>query len=170
MDKKAYILAKKYVDESLVSVGALKGASCQIQSSTKHDGRTTIVFKWEASDGTTRTTSIDVLDGTPIYEYTPGDTYKYGDLVIYEAMFYRCVTDCVAGPTLDPTYFAEIGSPDGNYDIVNDSTQLPSVFTPADRKLYFSISDGFFWLWDGYNWIEQTPNYATTSEIIDLFN
>ena len=167
---KAYALNKKYTDESIAGTsGILAGKNCTIESTTKHDGRTTIVFKWTADNGNVRRTSIDVLDGTPIYEYQPGQEYHYGDLVIYEAAFYRCVSDCVAGETLDPTYFAEIGSPDGNYDIVNDASQLPNIFTASDRKMYYSIEDTAFWLWNGAEWVLQTV-YATTDDIESLFN
>ena len=99
----------------------------------------------------------------------PYNSYKYGDIVIYAAQFYRCVTDCIAGEILDPTYFAEIGSADGNYDIVQDSTQLPARFTPADRKMYWSIDDGFFWLWNGTEWEPQQPETINNDEIDALF-
>ena len=167
--KQAYVLSKHYTDDSLIGVGALKGAPCTIKSQTYKDGLNTVVFGWTADDGSTRETKIEIHDGTPVYEYTPGDTYKYGDLVIYQAMFYRCVTDCIAGPVLDPTYFAEIGSPDGNYDIVEDSTQLPARFSLSDRKLYYSIEDMAFWLWNGTQWVLQT-NYATENDVKALFN
>lgn len=170
MDKKAYILAKTYTDKSIAGTsGALAGKNCTIKSQTYKDGLNTVVFGWTADDGSTRETKIEIHDGTPVYEYTPGNTYKYGDLVIYQAMFYRCVTDCVAGPTLDPTYFAEIGSPDGNYDIVEDATQLPARFSLSDRKMYYSIDDLSFWLWNGTQWVLQTE-YATENEVRALFD
>lgn len=168
--KQAYVLSKHYTDDSLIGLGALKGASCIIKKTEYKDGINYVTFEWTANDGVTKKeTQIAIHDGTPVYEYTPGNSYKYGDLVIYQAMFYRCVTDCVAGPTLDPTYFAEIGSPDGNYDIVEDATQLPARFSLSDRKMYYSIDDLSFWLWNGTQWVLQTE-YATENEVRALFD
>ena len=128
-----------------------------------------MVFEWVADTGETRETQIEIYDGTPIYVYEPGTLYKYGDMVIYEAQWYRCTTEHVAGPTLNPLYFEEIGSPDGNFDIVENSSQLPARFTPADRKVYFSIADGEFWLWDGEKWSLQSPAIISDDEIDALF-
>ena len=166
----AWVLGKKYTDNSILGItGALAGKNCTIKSYTHKDGVSTIIFKWTADDGTVRETVMEVFDGTPIYDYTPGNSYKYGDLVIYEAQFYRCTTDCIAGETLDDRYFAEIGSPDGNYDIIEDSSQLPPRFTSADRKMYYSIEDGFFWLWNGTEWEEQQPDVVSNKDIDELF-
>ena len=165
-----YAMSKKYTDESILGiVGVLAGKNCTIKSHVYKDGVNTIIFQWTADDGTTREEKVEVHDGTPIYDYTPGNTYKYGDLVIYAAQFYRCTTDCIAGQELDDRYFAEIGSPDGNYDIVDDSSQLPPRFTAADRKMYYSIDDGFFWLWDGTKWVEQQPKTISDEDIDELF-
>jgi hypothetical protein len=61
-----------------------------------------------------------------------------------------------AGVLLDDTKFNEIGSPDGNYDIVQTKTDLPVRFTPADRKLYYVIDQGVFYLWNGTEWEKQS--------------
>lgn len=166
----AYILSKGYTDKSILGItGVLAGKNCTIKSHEYKDGVNTIIFQWTADDGTIRQTKMEVHDGTPIYDYTPGNSYKYGDLVIYAAQFYRCTTDCIAGETIDDRYFSEIGSPDGNYDIVQDSSQLPPRFTAADRKMYYSIEDGFFWLWNGTEWKPQQPQTISDDEIDDLF-
>lgn len=60
----AYALAKKYVKESLVGVGAIKGAPCTIQSITSDsDGNSVVTFKWTATDDTERTSTMTVLKG-----------------------------------------------------------------------------------------------------------
>jgi len=55
----------------------------------------------------------------------------------------------------DDTKWNEIGSPDGNYDIVATEEDLPPRFTSADRKMYYCIADGIFYLWDGTQWVPQ---------------
>ena len=150
----AYALSKKYTDETAIEFGGLKGAPCTIKSITKQDGRSTVVFEWKNSQGETRESTMYVDDGTPIYVWESGNTYHYGDLVIYESAFYRCITEN-SDVEFDDRKWNEIGSPDGNYDIVQNSSLLPPRFTSADRKMYFSIEDGFFWLWNGTEWEPQ---------------
>ena len=154
MDLVAYALSKKFTEDTADALGAVKGAPCTIKSAIHENNRTTIVFEWTGNSGQTVETEITVLDGTPIYEWQAGDQYNYSDLVIYASCFYRCITpnhDTV----FDDTKWNEIGSPDGNYDIVQNSSLLPSIFTSADRKMYFSIEDQYFWLWNGIQWIAQ---------------
>lgn len=63
MDITSYILSKRYVDDSLVGVGALKGAPCQIQSIEPIEGGNNVTFLWQLQDGTTRTATIFIKDG-----------------------------------------------------------------------------------------------------------
>ena len=168
MDKKAYIISKKYTDETAIQFGGLKGANCKIKSVVKQNGQNIVTFEWKNDDGDIRESQMTVDDGTPIYIYQAGMKYKYSDLVIYEAKWYMCTTEHTAGPVLDPTKFTEIGSADGSYDIVNDSSELPPRFTAADRKMYYSIADTAFWLWTGNEW-ELQERSITDEEIDALF-
>lgn len=168
MDKKAYIISKKYTDETAIQFGGLKGANCKITSVIKKNGQNIVTFEWKNDDGDTRESQLIVDDGTPIYDYTPGTTYRYGDLVIYEAAFYKCTAEHVAGPSLDPTKFIEIGSPDGNYDLVETASDLPPRFTSADRKIYYVIDENSFYLWTGTEW-ELQERSITNDEIDALF-
>lgn len=152
----AYVLSKRYTKETAAEFGAVKGAPCTIKSITHQNKQNIVTFEWKNSAGETKESTMVVEDGTPIYEYIVGDTYKYGDIVIYASALYRCtVTEYVAEPELDTTKFAELGSPDGNYDIVQNSSLLPPRFTSADRKLYYSIEDSTFFLWNGEAWVKQ---------------
>ena len=169
MDIISYVLARKYTDETAIQFGGLKGANCTIKSIVHQDGVNTITFEWTNDQGDKRTSRLEVFDGTPIYDYTVGDTYHYGDLVIYEAQFYRCIQDCVAGPVLDELYFNALNAPDANYDIVQNSSMLPARFLPSDRKMYYSIDDCAFWLWDGTQWVLQ-ERPISNEEIDNLFN
>lgn len=154
MDVVSYILSKNYTNETAIQFGGLKGASCQIKSVEKLDGQNIITFLWKNDNDETRETKVYVDDGTPIYVWEAGDHYNYGDLVIYTSCFYRCIQPN-SDSTFDETKWNAIGSPDGNYDIVQNSSLLPSRFTPADRKIYYSIDERMFWLWTGNDWEAQ---------------
>jgi hypothetical protein len=167
MDIVSYVLSRKYTDETAIEFGALKGAPCTIKSIVHQDGQNIVTFEWKNSDGETRSSEMRVLDGTPIYVWESGDHYNYGDLVIYSAMFYRCVVEN-SDVTFDSTKWAEIGGADSQYDIVENSSQLPPRFTAADRRMYYSIADRAFWLWNGEAWVLQ-ERIATTEEILALF-
>ena len=59
----AYILSKKYTNNTVIGMGAIKGAACQVQGINKVGKTTTITLKWEDNVGTTHTQSFDVEDG-----------------------------------------------------------------------------------------------------------
>lgn len=164
----AYILSKHYTNETAIQFGGLKGAPCKIKSITKENGQNIVVFEWKNDAGDTRESKMYVEDGTPIYPWRGGDSYEYGDLVIYESCFYRCITPN-SDVVFDDTKWNEIGSPDGNYDIVQKESLLPTRFTPADRKMYYSIEDSVFFLWDGTKWVPQYPPTISNDEIDELF-
>lgn len=62
----AYALSKKYTDDAIIGIGVIQGASCQIDSIIPSvDGKyTTITFLWIGSDGTEKTDSMIVYNGT----------------------------------------------------------------------------------------------------------
>lgn len=72
MDLLSYLLSRKYVDNSIRGIsGTLAGKNCTINSVTKTDGVTTIIFKWTADDSTVKTTEIQINDGeTPTIDST----------------------------------------------------------------------------------------------------
>lgn len=164
----AYALSKQYVDETLVGAGALKGSPCEIDKVVHQNGINTITFKWQTTDGNVRYQDVIVNDGTPIYVWNSGDVYHYGDLVIYAAQFYRCIVEN-NDFEFDPTHWNEIGSSDGNYDIVEAEQDLPVRFTAADRKMYYVIEEGCFYLWDGQKWSIQQDKSITNEDIDLLF-
>lgn len=161
----AYVLSKKYTDDSLIGMGALKGAPCKIKSIVKENGENIITFEWLDNDGGTHESILKVEDGTPIYTWTGSTRYEYGDLVIYEASFYRCTTPN-SDSTFNPAHWAPIGSPDGAYGLVNIKSELPIRFTTADRRLYYVIDEGIFYLWDGTKW---EPQRISDEDIDNLF-
>lgn len=154
MDIITLALSKKYTEETVIGLGALKGANCTVKSVEKKDGQNIVTFEWTGTDGTKKETKMYVEDGTPIYVWEAGNTYHYGDLVIYSSAFYRCITEN-SDTVFDDTKWNEIGSPDGSYDIVETKALLPARFTAADRKMYYCIADMCFYLWNGTEWKPQ---------------
>ena len=163
-----YALSKKYTNETAIQFGGLKGAPCKIKSVVKENGQSIITFEWKNDDGDTRESKMYVEDGTPIYTWTSGYSYIYGDLAIYESCFYRCITPN-SDVVFDETHWNAIGSPDGNFDIVQNVSMLPARFTPADRKMYYVIEEMYFYLWNGTEWVPQYPPTISNDEIDELF-
>ena len=93
MDIISYVLSKKYTNDTVIGLGALKGANCTIRSIVHQDGVNVVTFEWTGTDGTIKTSEMIVNDGTPIYTWQSGNHYLYGDLVIYESTFYRCIVE-----------------------------------------------------------------------------
>lgn len=168
MDVVSYALSKKYTDETAIQFGGLKGAPCKVKSVEKKDGQNIVTLIWKNDDDETRETKIYIDDGTPIYIWESGNTYIYGDLVIFESKFYRCISEN-SDVTFDDTKWNEIGSPDGNYDIVQKVEFLPVRFTSADRKMYYVIEEGIFYLWSGIEWKPQEPPTIDLDDIDALF-
>lgn len=166
MDIVSYALSKKYTEDTVIGLGFLKGANCTIKSVTKEDGINTVVFEWTATDGTIKTTEMKVYDGTPIYAWTSGESYKVGDLAIYGTNLYKCIV-----PNSDIVFnnnkWQIIGGGSGgdsNYGIVETVDLLPNIFTIDDRKMYYVISESVFYLWNGVQWqIQKNKVVATYS-------
>ena len=68
----AWVLSRKYTEDSVIGLGAIKGASCTIKTIvpyTAPSGQTgnTVTFEWTANDGVTKQTqSMNVMDGVTI--------------------------------------------------------------------------------------------------------
>lgn len=63
-------MLKSYIKKTLVGMGALKGAPCEIQSIVENPtGVWTITFKWEDTEGTTHTDALVLHDGAAASDY-----------------------------------------------------------------------------------------------------
>lgn len=157
-----YVLSKKYTDETAIQFGGLKGAPCKVKSVVKKDGQNIITLEWKNDEGETRESNVYIDDGTPIYTWESGYSYQYGDLVIHTSCFYRCITPN-SDSIFDETKWNAIGSPDGSYGVVQSYNLLPVRFTSADRKMYYVIEEGIFYLWTGTHWEAQYTQPPTIS-------
>ena len=63
----AYILSKKYTNNTVMGLGALKGAPCQVDSVVRNGEVTTVTLKWLDAEGGEHLTSFDVNDGITKY-------------------------------------------------------------------------------------------------------
>lgn len=152
-------VSKKYTDNTIIGLGGLKGAPAIVKDIVHQNGVNIVTFEWTGIDGTKQTREMTVYDGTPIYIWESGNTYKSGDLAIYSFKFYICLTGN-SDIIFDSTKWNEIGggSVDGDYGIVENSSLLPRGFSASDRKMYYSIEDQCFWLWNGQKWKKQHPD------------
>lgn len=64
------------------------------------------------------------------------------------------------------------GGDNEDYSIVQDASALPSDLTMDDRKMYYVIDDGLFYLWNGTEWQPQsakvTASYTSLNENLAL--
>jgi len=74
VDITTYAILKKYINDSLIGIGALKGSPCEIDSITKEDGVTTITLKWTDTNGVDHFDSFDIMDGVSVIGATVDDT------------------------------------------------------------------------------------------------
>ena len=62
----AYVLSKKYVEDTSISLGAVKGAPCTIKNITEVDGGQKVTFEWTGTSGTKQTSEMTVKNGVSI--------------------------------------------------------------------------------------------------------
>ena len=58
--------SKTYTRESLLGLGAVKGAPCTIKSITEVDGGQKVTFEWTGTSGTKQTSEMTVKNGVSI--------------------------------------------------------------------------------------------------------
>lgn len=92
-------MLKTYIQQTLVGMGALKGAPCTVKSVEEDPGVHVITLEWTDNDGNKQTKSITVLDGTDGTDgFSPTVTVK---------------------TSTDSTYVLTITTKDGNFDTPN---------------------------------------------------
>ena len=146
-----YALCKKYTDESLDGVGALKGAPCKVRSVEKIDGRSIVTLEWKSDSGVVKTSEVYVNDGVSVW--IANRDYAVNDVVVKDNILYICET-ANSDATFDPLKWAAIssGSVGGDFKIIDTLSQRPSDLGPDDRQMDYCIEDGNFYLWNGLQW------------------
>lgn len=145
-----YALAKKYTDETVIGLGGLKGAPCKVKSVVKTDGRSVITLEWKSDTGITQETEIYVNDGVSIW--IPGRNYAVNDIVINDNTLYICAVANSDTSFDDNKWAVMVGDGAGYFYIVNTIAERPASLSSSDRKIYYCIDTGTFYLWDGTQW------------------
>ena len=130
---------KKYTEQSLDGVGALKGAPCTIKSTTETDEGTIVVFEWTDNNGITQETTILVKNGKDGEKGADGadgngvvkvEKIKTVDLVDT----YRMTFD--DGSTFDYEVTNGSSSGSGKIDIIKvNGVELPVVDKAVDIEI-----------------------------------
>lgn len=70
VDILTYALARKYANDLVNGLGAIKGAPCTISAIVESEEGSVITFSWTASDGTTQTQELLIPHGLSETERT----------------------------------------------------------------------------------------------------
>lgn len=152
-----YGALRNYINQTLVGMGALKGASAQLSNSyDSESGINTMTWEWEDNEGNEHTTPVLVHDGAPGAPGSPGaDGYS--------------PTITVKTSTGD-TYILTITTKDGQFDTPNlkggsggassmaDLSDVDLTNLSAGELLVYTITS------DGQG--GQSGKWAATNEII----
>lgn len=126
-------IAKTYVKQTLIGMGALKGAPCQIKSIVENPaGVWTITFEWEDTTGSTHTDSLVLHDGAAASSYP-----SLSDLPTINGV---TVTGDMSGADLglaDLIALAAVAT-SGDY---GDLTNLPTLGTAAAKNFIETVTE-----------------------------
>jgi hypothetical protein len=78
----AYILSKKYTNDTVIGMGAIKGAACQVQSINKVGKTTTVTLKWEDNTGGIHTQPFEIEDGADGISVSNATINASGNLIL----------------------------------------------------------------------------------------
>ena len=125
-------IAKTYVNETVIGMGALKGAPCQIKSIVENPaGVWTITFEWEDTTGSTHTDSLVLHDGAAASSYP-----SLSNLPTINGV---TITGDMSGSDLglaDLTALAAVAT-SGDYA---DLTNLPTLGTAAAKNFIVTVT------------------------------
>lgn len=125
-------IAKTYVNETVIGMGALKGAPCQIKSIVENPaGVWTITFEWEDTTGATHTDALVLHDGAAASSYP-----SLSNLPTINGV---TITGDMSGSDLglaDLTALAAVAT-SGDYA---DLTNLPTLGTAAAKNFIVTVT------------------------------
>lgn len=78
----ALLLSKKFTKDTVVGMGAIKGAACQVQSINKVGKITTVTLKWEDNTGGVHTQSFEIEDGADGVSVSNATINASGNLIL----------------------------------------------------------------------------------------
>ena len=126
-------IAKTYVNQTVIGMGALKGAPCQIKSIVENPaGVWTITFEWEDTTGATHTDALVLHDGAAASSYPSlSNLPKINDVTI---------TGEMSGADLglaDLTALAAVATSGDYEDLIN----LPTLGTAAAKDFTVIVKE-----------------------------
>ena len=125
--------ARTYVNQTVIGMGALKGAPCQIKSIVENPaGVWTITFEWEDTTGATHTDALVLHDGAAASSYPSlSNLPKINDVTI---------TGEMSGADLglaDLTALAAVATSGDYEDLIN----LPTLGTAAAKDFTVTVTE-----------------------------
>lgn len=141
----ALLLSKKFTKDTVIGMGAIKGAACQVQSINKAGKTTTITLKWEDNVGGVHTQAFDIEDGADGVSVTGATINASGHLIL----------------TLSNTNTIDCGQVLPQYDTM----PTPSATNEGQILQYIgtttsSFTNGYFYICEsdgvgGYHWVQK---------------
>ena len=146
---------RTYVNATLVGMGALKGANCRIQSIAKVGNTNTVTFVWTDTDGVSKTSEMEVVDGTNGTNGTDGTDGTDGVGIVS--------IEKTATAGLVDTYTITL-SDGSTYDftVTNGSGGGASALSDLSDVSITDVADGQTLTWDDANskWVNTTPLHS----------
>ena len=109
-------MAKKFVKETVVGLGAVMRKPCQVKTVEESEGIHKIILEWTGDDGTKKTRNVFVKDGTEIKEWESKHPYKVENIAIKDDCLIRCIEDN-QDEVFDETKWNVLGGGGGGGDI-----------------------------------------------------
>lgn len=154
----AYILSKKYTNNTVIGMGAIKGAACQVQSINKAGKTTTVTLKWEDNTGGIHTQSFEIEDGADGVSVSNATINTSGNLIL--TLSDGSTIDC--GKVLPQYDTMPTPSSSNKGQILQYIGTTTSDYT--NGYFYECINDGGI-----YKWVEKSVQDSyTKSEIGNL--
>ena len=125
--------ARTYVNQTVIGMGALKGAPCQIKSIVENPaGVWTITFEWEDTTGATHTDALVLHDGAAASNYP-----SLSNLPTINGV---TITGDISGADLGLADLAALATAatSGDYD---DLTNLPTLGTAAAKDFTVTVTE-----------------------------
>lgn len=70
----AYVLARKFVENTAIGLGAVRGKNCNISSIVEEDDKSILTFRWTGDDGTIQSSTMTVKNGVSIIDVSIDET------------------------------------------------------------------------------------------------
>lgn len=153
----AYVLAKKIAISAVSGIKNLSVDGTTLKIETNDGNVLDMVFPVPA-DGRGIESAVINSDSHLIITYDDGQTEDAGVIEGADVEVTQLLNKGVkiakikVGDDVTDLYAPEGGSGNSDFNIIDLYSSLPDDLTSEDRKMYFCIENGNFYLWDGTQW------------------